>query len=166
MDWTKQTGEMLKTWSETQKKLWDNWLETVQQGASKSQGTEIWQATINTWEETVKSMLEAQNEWVQTWARSFDTAKLDLPKELKEWADQAQDMMKQWSEAQQQLWQSWFEMIKQVNPARMSGDWGTESQKMYQTWQESALKMMEAQKEWVKMWAAGEAEKVKTSRKD
>lgn len=165
MDWTKQTGDMFKNWTETQKKLWDNWLEMMEQGGSKSQAAEIWQKTIDTWEETVNSMLTAQNEWMASWAKGFDTTKADLPKELKAWAEEAQAMMNRWSEAQQQLWQGWFEMVKQANPTKMGGSWEEESQKMYQTWQESAQKIMEAQKEWVGMWSAGDGEKAKAGKK-
>jgi aspartate aminotransferase-like enzyme len=151
IDWTKQAEEMAKSWAETQKKMWDNWLGVMQQ--EKGQATEVWEKTVGAWEETVKNTLNVQAEWTRMWADSLKSIE-GAPKEVSEWAAQAQEMAKQWGEAQKQLWDNWFAMVKKVEPAKMSGDWSEEGQKMFKTWQESTQKMMEAQTEWVRRWAA------------
>lgn len=147
MDWTKQSEEMMKAWTDTQKKMWDNWLDMVQKGTGQSQAGEIWQKTIEMWEKTVKSSLDAQTEWTRTWVESLSGTE-GVSDEVVEWAKQAQDMSKRWSETQQQLWQGWFDMVKKADASKMAGAWGEESQNAFKTWQESAQKMMDAQKQW------------------
>jgi hypothetical protein len=152
IDWTKQTEEMTKSWFDTQKKLWDNWLGAGQKDA-EGQAVEMWNKTIVTWEEAVKNMLNVQKEWTRLWADNFKTVE-GMPKEAIEWLQQAQEMSKQWGEAQHQLWDSWFALLKKVEPSQvqLTGDFGEESQKMFKTWQEATQKVMGAQAEWAKTW--------------
>lgn len=158
MDWTKQAQDTIKTWTETQQKMWDGWLKTVGQSAAPTQATEVWQNAVETWEGAVKNTLEAQSEWTRMWVESL-TESSNVPKEVTEWAKQAQEMSQRWSDAQQQLWQSWFEIIRKIDPAKMGGAWDKEAQKLFQTWQESTQKLMEAQLKWAKTWSP---DKVKT----
>lgn len=151
MDWAEQTEEMMKTWTETQKNMWDNWLEMVQQGTGQTQAAELWQKTIETWENTVKSSLDTQMEWINTWAEKLNQTE-GVSDEMTEWTKQAQNMSKRWNETQQQLWQSWFDMVKKADPVKMAGAWGEESQKAFKAWQESAQKAMDSQMEWASMW--------------
>ncbi len=152
MDWTKQAEEMFNTWTETQKKMWDSWLEMVQQGAGKNPGTEMWQKTIDTWQETVNNMLSAQGKWTDTWTESFDASN-STPEEMAEWVKQTQAMAKQWSEAQQQMWANWFDMVKKADMTQMADNWQEESKKAFSGWQDSTQKIMDAQMKWLKMWA-------------
>ncbi len=154
MDWTKQSEEMVKTWTETQKKMWGSWLETIQQGSSQAEAFEIWRKTIETWENTVESTLKAQDDWVKNWANSIDVSKMEVPKEMKEWAQQAQDMTNKWSKTQKQLWEGWFDLVKQADPAKIVGSWEDEGQDIFKTWQESAQKVMDGQMKWAGMWAS------------
>lgn len=158
MDWTKQAEEMAKSWTDAQKKMWDNWLGAMQQ--EKSQAADVWAKTVGAWEETAKNTLNAQTEWTRMWANNLKAIE-GAPKEVAEWAAQAEEMSKQWSETQKKLWDSWFAMVKKVEPVKMSGDWSEESQKMFKAWQESTQKMMETQTEWVRHWTAQTEQKVK-----
>ena len=150
MDWAKQSEEMMKTWTETQKKMWDNWLDTMQKAAGQNQAAEMWQKTVDTWEQTVNSTLDAQAEWTKMWADSLDSldVKADMPKEVADWAKQAQDMAKNWGETQRQMWQGWFDLVKKADAPKMAEAWGQEGQKAFAAWQESAQKMMDAQMQW------------------
>lgn len=153
MNWAKQSEEMMKAWTDTQKKMWDNWLDTMQKAAGQNQVAEMWQKTVDTWEQTVNSTLDAQAEWTKMWADSLDI-KADMPKEVTDWAKQAQDMTKNWGETQRQMWQGWFDLVKKADAPKMAEAWGEEGQKAFSTWQESAQKMMDAQMEWAKKWTA------------
>jgi hypothetical protein len=152
MDWTKQAEEMFTTWTETQKKMWDNWLETVQKGTGQNPAADVWQKTVDTWQDTVNNMLAAQGTWTDTWAESFD-AQNGTPEEMAEWVKQTQAMAKQWSDAQQQMWANWFEMMKKADMGQMTGNWQEESKKAFTNWQDSTQKIMDAQMQWLKMWA-------------
>jgi hypothetical protein len=153
MDWTKQTEEVVKSWTETQKKMWDNWLKTVQQGPEQFQVANVWQKTLETWEETVKNTMSAQAEWMKMWTDGFDQQQ-GIPEEAIQWVKQAQTMNKQWADIQQQMWQSWFELVKKVDPAKMSDSLDAEGKKAFAVWQETADKVMEAQEKWTGMWTA------------
>ena len=153
MDWAKQSEEMMKAWTETQKKMWDNWMEAMQQTTGQNQTAEMWKETVDTWEQAVNNTLDAQAEWIRIWADSLDT-KSNMPKEATEWAKQAQDMVKNWGDTQRQMWQSWFDLVKNADPPDMAQAWGNQGQKAFAAWQESAQKMMDAQKKWAGMWTA------------
>jgi hypothetical protein len=167
IDWTKQTEEMTKSWFDAQKKLWDNWLVPGQK-FEKGQVAEMWNKSIDTWEEAVKNVLNVQKEWTRLWADNFKAVE-GMPKEAIEWIQQGQEMTKQWNEAQQQLWDSWFTLLKKVEPSQvqLTGDLSEESQKMFKTWQEATQKVMGAQAEWAKNWTswpAGDKVKEKSER--
>ena len=163
MDWTKQTEEMFKTWTETQKKMWDNWLETIDQGSMPAQAAETWQKSLDTWEGAMKNILAAQNEWARMWTENLSGTK-NVPKEMVEWAQQAQGMNQRWNDGQQQLWHSWFEAARKVEPGEMPEAWAKEGEKLFRNWQESAQQIMEEQIEWIRTWTPGQA-KAETSKK-
>jgi hypothetical protein len=151
MDWTKQTEETLKAWMGTQKQMWDSWVETVQKGAPQFQPTDLWQKTVQAWEEAVKKSLEAQSEWIRMWAESTP-ATAGLPKGITEWVQQARDMNNRWIDVQRQLWAGWFDLLKKGEPNKMAGSWDKEGQKMAAAWQESVEKIMAAQLDWARRW--------------
>ncbi|HYT53643.1 MAG TPA: hypothetical protein VEQ38_02935 [Verrucomicrobiae bacterium] len=157
MDWTKQTEDMLNTWMGTQKRMWDNWLDTVQKSAPQFHASELWEKTLETWEETVKKSLEGQSEWIKMWAENMPPVK-GLPKEVAEWAQHSQELNQNWVDLQEQLWAVWFGLIKKSEPGKIIGSWDQESQRMAQMWQESVGKFMEAQMEFARTWG-GETKK-------
>lgn len=151
MDWAKQSEEMFKSWTDTQKKIWDNWLEAVQKSTAPMQGAQVWQQTVKTWEDTVNNVLDAQNNWVDTWVNSFDPD--GTPEEMAHWFKQTQGMMKKWNETQQGLWKNWFDLAKQVDVSKMTTSWEEQGEKAFKNWQDSMQKVMNAQMDWMKMWA-------------
>jgi hypothetical protein len=151
MDWTKQTEDTLKTWMGAQKKMWDSWLDTLQKSAPQFQTHEVWQKTVETWEETVKKSLEAESEWMRMWADNTPSFE-GLPKEVVDWAQQAKEMTNRWVDVQRQLWAGWFELVKKGEPGKMAGSWDKEGQKMAQAWQESVEKMVQTQIDWARRW--------------
>jgi len=153
MDWTKQTEETFKAWMGTQKQMWDSWLEAIQKGAPQLQPTDLWQKTVQAWEEAVKKLLEAQSDWVRMWAESAPSM-AGLPKEVTEWVQQARDMNNRWIDVQRQLWAGWFELLKKGEPSNMTGSWDREGQKMAAAWQESVEKIMAAQMDWARRWSS------------
>lgn len=158
MDWTKQTEDMVKSWTEGQTKMWNDWLKAIQgfgmQGFGKGPSSQVWEKTIEAWDESIKKTLDAQVEWTQHWAESFTTVK-GAPKEMTEGAKQGQEMITRWTNTQKQLWASWFAIVKKLDPSSAPGvDWGREGQKLVQGWQEAIQKAMDAQAESVRLWTA------------
>ena len=154
MEWTKQAEDMFKTWTDTQKKMWDEWIKTTQ-SFGKSQASDAWERTVGVWEESLKKNLHLQTEWTKLWAESFNNVK-GTPKEFHELARQGQEMMARWAETQMQLWTAWFGIAKKLDPNALSGSWEKESEKVLHIWQESIKKALDAQAEWGRVWTAAQ----------
>lgn len=158
MEWTKQVEDMFKSWTEAQTKMCNDWLKAMQ-GFGKSQSSQVWEKTVEAWDESIKKTLDAQTDLTQRWAESFTTSK-GASKEMVEWAKQGQDMFKRWNETQKLLWASWFEIVKKFDPSTARGmDWGREGQKFQQGWQEAIQKDLDTQAEWVRLWTVGQGSK-------
>ena len=157
IEWTKQTEEMFTTWTDTQKKMWDEWIKATQ-SFGKVHASDAWKRTVETWEESLKKNLHLQMEWTRLWAESFNNVK-GTPKEFHELARQGQDMMGRWSETQIQLWTAWFDIVKKLDPNALGGSWEKESEKVLHIWQESLKKALDAQAEWGRVWTASQTGK-------
>lgn len=151
MDWTKQAEETIKTWTNSQQKLWDSWIETLQ-GFSSAQSGETWDKSVDSWKDSVDRVLEAQTTWTQFLVDSV-TSGPGATKQTTEWSKQIMDVSKRWTDTQAKLWESFFETVKKADMTTMSKNMNMEEvQKMVQTWQEAAQKAMETQMEWIRTW--------------
>ena len=155
VEWTRQAEDMFKTWTDTQKTMWDEWIK-VTQSFGKSHATDAWKRTVETWEESLKKNLHLQMEWTKLWAEGFTNVK-GTPKELHDLARQGQDMMNRWAETQMQLCTAWFGIAKKLDPNALSGSWEKESEKVLHIWQESIKKALDAQAEWGRIWTAAQS---------
>ncbi len=157
MEGVKQAEVILTTWTQAQEKMWNGWFIAMQmQGFGNSQPTEVWEKTVETWEDSVKKTLDAQVEWTRLWAESFSTVS-GMPNEMVEWARKGQEMTKHWAEVQGQLWENWFEIVKKLDSTMRAGTWEREGQKLTKVWQENVQKVMESQAEWFGLWTTGQA---------
>ena len=152
MDWMKQAEEMFRTWTDTQKKMWDEWIKATQ-SFGKTPVTDSWKRTVDAWEESVKKSLQLQTEWTKLWGESFSSAK-GTPKEFHEWARQGQDMTIRWAETQSQLWTAWFDMVKKLDPSPLGGSSEKDSNNMLHMWQQSLKNLLDVQAEWGRAWTA------------
>jgi len=144
MEWVKQSEEMLKTWTDAQKKVWDDCMEALQ-GFGKSPSTKVWEKTVDTWNQTIQKSLDAQVEGARHWVKNFTTAK-STPQETAEWAKQGQEMIMRLMETQKQLWETWFEFVKKLDVSNMM-NWTRDGQKFIQSWKETIQEAFEAQAE-------------------
>jgi hypothetical protein len=153
MEWTRQSEEMFKTWTEAQTRMWNEWLKAMQ-GFGKSPSSQVWDKTIEAWEESIKKILDAQVDWTQRWTESFATNQ-GTPKEMAEWAKQGQDMCKRWTDTQKQLWTGWFQVVKKLDPTGTGVNWSGEGQSFVRGWQEAVEKGLNSQAEWLRVWSEG-----------
>ena len=167
IDWTKQTEDLLQTWTDTQKKAWSGWTDAAQQ-AGQAQVAETWRQAVDTWAGAVTSGLDAQLELSRTVSDNVGAVP-GLPKDLVDWAGQTRQLGVRWNEAQRQLWESYFGMIRKAVPTKMLGTIDNENTKLFATWQDSVEKIVEAQASWSKHWtdqaapAAGSTSKKKSA---
>ncbi len=154
MEWTKQSEDMLKSWTDAQKKMWDDSVKAMQ-GFGKSPSTAVWEKTVETWNQTIQKVLDSQVESARSWTESLANTK-GTPQEIAEVAKQGQDLITRLTETQKQLWANWFEFAKKLDASNMM-NWAQDGQKFLQSWQETIQKAQDAQTEWLRN--AGQARK-------
>lgn len=145
MDWSKQTQDMLKSWSETQKKMWDAWLSGLQ-ATGPSAATDAWQKTIDTWQKSVNDTFDAQARLTKLWLQGLKSTPAGTGSAA-EWTKQAEQMFERLQHSQRQLWESCFTALKKADLRKMPGAWEQQARQIFQNWQDAARRAMEAQAE-------------------
>ena len=173
MNWNKQMEEMVGTWTDMQRQMWDKWAQSVKGfGGPGEQGTQLWQQgykkNLDAWEQSVHEALNAQAQWTQSWSEqlSADEAGSEA---TAQWIEQVQEMMKGWTAAQTQLWNAWFESVKHLDASQAAGRWESEGQQVLAAWQEASQRAQDTLAEWSNMVAesgtAATATKAATKKK-
>ncbi len=166
MDWTKQANDMIKTWTGTQQKVWDSWINSMQL-MSTPQNPETWQKMVETWRGTVKQALESQLQLTQMWAESMAAASVNMPgmsgmpampnvpgvpSNTVELTRQILEMTRAMTDTQVRFSENWFDLLKKADPSSMMQGWDiTQAQKIIATWQDAAQKAIDAQNEFGRM---------------
>ena len=150
----KKTNEtILKTWSETQQKLLNDWLDTVR----KLGGTptlELWRQTVDSWQNSVKETVDARAEYTRQLTETLANDK-GTPQEFRELAREGRDQLQHWAEAERDLWKGWFNVAREINFWPEPGTGAQASQDLLQLWQESTHKMIDAQAALIRRWTGG-----------
>ena len=148
-DWSKQTSDLVATWTETQKKMWDTWLGAM---TNTSAGTSAKKASgeraklLEAWHASLAKGLAAQSEWTKLWTEALG-ANPATPKPVLEGARQLQAMMATWTRAQTQLTGAWFELLKTADNPEMTAAWERQGQALLKSWQEATEQALIAQRE-------------------
>jgi hypothetical protein len=153
MDQSRPGEQLIRMWAETQQMLLRNWLDTLR-GLGGAQHA-VRSKTVETWQAAVQETLEAQTQWTREWTATLLTT--ENPEELRERAQQGQEVLQRWIEAQRQLWQGWFEMVKGIDRAMEPATGVLVGQNPVQIWYGTAQKMFEAQAAWIRQWTTGSA---------
>ena len=152
MSWATQSEEMLKSWTESQQKMWDSWMKMMTPTGAQSSMSEMWKQSVEAWEAAVKNAAGTQTEWMKLWLESLEDMP-NVPDEVIKMAEQAVEMNRQWVANQEKLWEGWFAAAKNMNPGGFAGSWEEESAKAMHAWQDSATKMMEANRKLAETWS-------------
>ena len=147
----KDTNEtILKTWSETQQKLLNDWLDTLR----KLGGTptlELWRQTVDTWQNSVKETVDARAEYTRQLTETLAKAK-GTPEEFRELAREGREQLQHWTEAERDLWKGWFDVAREINFRPEPGTGAQAGKDLVQLWQESTHKMIDAQAALIRRW--------------
>ena len=150
----KNTNEtILKTWSETQQKLLNDWLDTLR----KLGGTptlELWRQTVDTWQNSVKETVDARAEYTRQLTETLANAK-GTPEEFRELAREGREQLQHWTEAERDLWKGWFNVAREINFRPEPGTGAQAGKDLLQLWQESTHKMIDAQAALIRRWTGG-----------
>lgn len=151
MNWQQQFEEMMAGWTDTQRRMWDNWVEAIGSFEGTGQENEAWrreyERNLEVWEQSVREALNAQANWVQNWGDSL-LENQQAPEPMIQWVNQAQEMMGRWTEAQSQLWNAWFESVRQMEPGQGGSPWAHDGDQVLKAWQEAAQRSQEALSDW------------------
>lgn len=150
MEWSERAQQMMKTWAETQQRMWSSWVDSMREMGANPKA-DLWEKTIDTWEQSVDRTLEAQSEWVQNWADGVKQVE-GTPEQVVAWAADGREMMQRWQDAQRQLWHQWFEVLRKGAPGAAMFS-GSEGERVMQSWQNAARKALETQMQWSSAWA-------------
>ena len=150
MDWNTQFEDMMKAWTDTQKKVWDSYFDTIQ-GFGKSQSTRMWESTLARGEEMLKDMLKTQMQGLTAWVDGLSEME-GVPPQMVESARQFQEMSSRWNKTQSELIENWFGMMKKFAPVSPADSWAEMPQTMFKTWQETTQGIMDAQTKWMRSW--------------
>lgn len=163
MDWMKQSQEMMESWVDAQKKMWEDWAAAAP-GFGKVEGNPLgdWVAR---WQETMQQSMDVWDDLASkaggpggAWASAGDWpgSEEDAKKMAQIWMDQTTAVMKSWAEAQRALWDAWFEVAnKTARSAQSPGSewydsWQAAARKSMDAWEDLSRKTMETQADWMK----------------
>ena len=151
--WVEQSEKMVATWTESQKKLWDNWLGamgTLSTNDTFEKMEAERQKALENWQNSIKKGLEAQTEWANIWSQNLSSQ--HTPQPTLDWAAQMTGMMKSWTESQEKLMSVWFEMAKNMDGVTASENFEKQAKEALTMWQEAANNALKAQEEMAKLW--------------
>lgn len=149
-NWTKQFEDMMNAWTETQKKTWNSYFDTMQ-GLNKSQGARMWESTLTMGEGMLKDMLNTQEQGLSAWVDGLSKME-GVPAQMVESARQFQEMNSRWNKTQAELIENWFGMLKKFTPSSPTDVWTEMPQTIFKTWQETTQSVMDAQTKWMRAW--------------
>jgi hypothetical protein len=161
MDWQKQMEQMVSAWTQTQRRVWENWSSAVRNTGlpfpSEAQEQQYRQS-LEAWESAVQQALERQREWAGTWSAG-ELPQGPAEEAAQRWMSQVQEMMKGWTEAQTRLWDMWFENVQRMDPGVLGGDWEKEVRGIMEAWKEASERAGSTLSEWTQAveGAAGQA---------
>jgi len=141
MDWTQQTNDMMKTWSDAQKQLWSNWLGWGQGAAGLGQPAAMFDPTqflrmaVDTWSGSKDSP-------AQRFAGNIfgtpDMMMRSMNLIMKAWqvASPKMEAGKAWQPDLQALLKQWQEEISELPKRAMAGssDFAQLSKSMFERW--------------------------------
>jgi hypothetical protein len=150
MNWPTPLTDMMQMWTATQQNVWSTWLETMQ-GIGRTPTPDLRGKIIGTWEQSVRSSLEAQAKWMHAWLENVQRVE-GMPENARQWLARGQQEMEHWHGAQQELWEHLFDTLKKAEPGTSARTLQQTSEQIFQAWQKSVQQMMENQLEWVAQW--------------
>ena len=116
MNWATQSEEMLKSWTESQQKMWDSWMKMMTPTGAQSSMSDLWTQSVEAWEAAIKNAAGTQTEWMKMWLESLEDMP-NVPDEVIKMAEQAVEMNRQWVANQEKLWENLCLSFIKAKPA-------------------------------------------------
>jgi len=114
--------DVLKTWTDAQKRLWESLCSAVP--LQPPPGVEAWRETylknLASWEAAVRRALEQEAGWVEEWVRRVAQEK-GTPEMMAAWVRQMEDVLQRWIQTQNQWWSDYFTVLRRGGFAQPEG---------------------------------------------
>ncbi len=105
--------DILKTWTDAQKRLWESLCSAVP--LQPPTGVEAWRETylknLASWEAAVQRSLEQEAAWVEEWVRRVAREK-GAPEMMASWVRQMEEVLQRWIQTQNQWWNDYFAVLR------------------------------------------------------
>ena len=138
---------LVESWTKTQQKIWNDWMETLQKSTGGGSAQQTWQQGLQRWQEAVQQTLDAQDKAMQSWAEQVGKVE-GTPPEAKKWTEDGVAMVQQWTAAQRGLWEQWFNMMDKGLQGGMQP--GQDQLKQFMAgWEQVNQQMQKMQKTWM-----------------
>ena len=152
--------DVTKSWAETQRRLWEGWLEAMGHAgtglptAVGTNPTEVWSRVIDTWEPFVRQTLDAQSAAVQSLVEGLSSAP-NVPELFRAQLQQVQELTRGLTETQRQMWDAMFAAARQFTTATGGQhSAGTPQMPTLELWQQIARPALEAQASWLRNFSS------------
>lgn len=149
MNWQKQMEDMVAGWTDTQRRLFDQWMDAVR---DVTPGAEQWQKQyhqqLDAWEQSVREALARQQEWASNWSGA-SLEEGPGREAAQRWLAQTQEMMQGWTDSQRQLWDNWMEQARKAQPMD-AGEmpWQKGTEEVVNAWRDASVQAEKAMQEW------------------
>jgi hypothetical protein len=172
MDWMEQSVEMMKSWTDMQKKMWEGWLD-ASSGLGKPEENPLgewiarWRETsdksLEAWQDLVRKTVQTQGKWAGSDAAAgyWPGKEQDVKKMAESWTEQTLAVMKAWTVAQKKLWDDWFTAASNIAKSGKAPNdewyerWQDAARTSMDAWDKLTRKTLETQSEWFKGWTKG-----------
>jgi hypothetical protein len=141
MDWLEQSQTMMKTWMDSQQKIWEGWGEAAKQATATP-----WEQSLMLWEKNTRQMVDLQGKAFKSMLAAMGGNLMADNPLGKQWLDNLEQMSQSLLKNQGQLWDNWYAMMRQMDPSRNLTE--ANAHKMMEQWQGMMQQMMTMQAAW------------------
>ncbi|MCS4505091.1 hypothetical protein KBTX_00293 [wastewater metagenome] len=131
MDWQKQMEDAMSGWTETQRRLWDQWFEGMRSAGLGGPAADAQKQQIEAWQKAVEEALERQQQWIRSLSGGGGNT------DPGDWGAQMQQMMRAWTETQSELWRSWLARMEEMQPAVRDMPWYRNARDVLDAWEQA-----------------------------
>jgi hypothetical protein len=147
-DWSEQITEIQRSCMEQQQKLLTEWVGALQK-AGTGTPQNVWHQSIDTLEQQVNDVLDAQQQSFNALIETVEQASNVSP-DADQWVNQVKASIGFWTDMQHRLWKTWFNMMRNAAPAKQEP-----GAMLVQNWQDFAQRAVEMQEQWLASWSSG-----------
>lgn len=146
-----QFNDLLATFTETNKRIWEQWTSALQEGAVPKGGKpmeQLWQQNLDAMEQLLTETYKAEEQWLDRWFDSVLEAP-SAPDGMKDLLSNLHQTLSSMREQRSQIWKTWLKQARDMNfEAVPSVLMGADTQKtLTRIWDEFYRQAQQAQQQ-------------------